>query len=951
MLPCSHSRYAVGVLAVVLATGTLGRAAKGAVTVLPESATTLAVIRDGEAYLDLHFVGWGPGWGWLGIQGTLAEAEGGAVLTGTARTGNADVTLTARVRQTGPRQVTLVTELRASADVALTCFVLALEPGPGCFPEETSKATVTAADGTVREVPLPWARKGLGDAVGQIALSGRDGDVARITLDPPRAVPTDGAARIVLAGESLKAASPALLTLTLDLPQEVTFYPSAAAVPPEAGDGAWFPFQPDTDYDRPSETAMEDWLEAPAGRHGRITRQSDRLLYKGEPIKLWGLNLCFGACAPEPALAERRARFYARHGINAVRLHKWADGPGWAGIQSKDSFAAFEPAALDRMDYQVAQFKQHGIYVKLSAHFGAQRLGAGDREAVPYLDEFGALTGDDGRVTPPHSAVHYAPELQDLQIRQIVTLLRHRNPHTGLTYAEDPAVAFIEIINEQSILFYSSMQPLKISATLRQRVARQFCAWLRERYGTHAKLAEAWGGQRAFDGFEGEGFAATGEHLDKDNILPLGNPWFWAPAQLDGSQAFRKRRLLDTLRFLYELQNQFYDRYVAAVREAGYAGELVASNWQAGEAYSHYYNLHSDARIGTIDRHNYAGGGSEGRIDNATMLRVPGSGILSSGMQQVAGLPFMLSEWISVAPNEWGSEGPAIVGAYGMGLQGWDVSFIFQNRDNGSFAERLNADRWEVTAPQVLGLFPAVSRQVLRGDVLESGEVVTRAVHVPSLGEPRLGFDDRVSQQRDTKSFGGATVPSEALGAVRCLVEFADTFHVTAPLDLSRFQQDGWLVASTGQLRWRPGTTRLDGGFTIDTPATKAAVGFHQGRRLDLGSVTLAPACRYAALYLVAKDPKGTIDQSRDLLLVALARCRNTGMKVFNDDRLLARGNGPVRLEPVKARITLRRPGTPTVVALDHNGRRTATTLPVENGSFEIDGSRDRTCYYLVSYP
>ena len=31
---------------------------------------------------------------------------------------------------------------------------------------------------------------------------------------------------------------------------------------------------------------------------------------------------------------------------------------------------------------------------------------------------------------------------------------------------------------------------------------------------------------------------------------------------------------------------------------------------------------------------------------------------------------FTLSEWAHVLPNEWQAEGPAIIGAYGLGLQG-----------------------------------------------------------------------------------------------------------------------------------------------------------------------------------------------------------------------------------------------------------------------------------------
>jgi hypothetical protein len=106
---------------------------------------------------------------------------------------------------------------------------------------------------------------------------------------------------------------------------------------------------------------MADWLEKPAGKHGRIVRQDDKLVYNGQPIKLWGLNLCFGTCAPEKALADKRAAFYPKFGINTVRLHKFADGAGWSGIQSKDSAAEYDPAGLERMDYQIAKFKAAGI--------------------------------------------------------------------------------------------------------------------------------------------------------------------------------------------------------------------------------------------------------------------------------------------------------------------------------------------------------------------------------------------------------------------------------------------------------------------------------------------------------------------------------------------------------------------------------------------------------------
>ena len=715
---------------------------------------------------------------------------------------------------------------------------------------------------------------------------------------------------------------------------------------------SWYRFEPGHTL-APGEMGMQSWLDKPAGKHGRIVRQGQTLCYDGRPIKLWGLNLCYGACAPERELAEQRAGFYAKFGINSVRLHKYADGAGWAGIQSENSCVAFDPEALDRMDYQLAQFKAAGIYVTLSAHFGSLKLGPDDQRFVPYLEEFGTFDDRKRRIATPHSGIHYSPELQDVHIRQMVNLLRHKNPYTHLTYADDPAIAFIEIINEQSILFFTSMSPLKASPTLRRQVAGRFSDWLRKKYGSHDKLRAAWS-ERAFDGFEGDGFGAVGEHLDRRNILPLGNPWYWDPAQLNGSQAYRRQRLLDTLEFLYELQCGFYDRYVQAVRKVGYEGEILASNWQAGRALSHFYNLHSDWRVGTIDRHNYFGGGSAKpgeTFNNATMLRLAGSGTLSVGLQQAADRPFMLSEWIHVFPNEWGVEGPALLGAYGLGLQGWDVSYMFQNRDTGGFSDRIGRDRWDVAAPQVLAVFPAVARQVLRGDVKESERRASLYVHVPSLANAKLGFADRVKQQYDVKTFDTDKVPARALAVARCVVEFTDAYRDTPAFDVRPFEKDDSLLSSTGQLRWHEGRSKLDGFFTIDTDATKAVVGFAQGRPCRFGDVTITPQCPFGAIYVTAREPDMDLRTSKNLLVVAIARARNTGMKLNDaEDSILERGQAPILMEPVKATLTLHRPGSPTVHLLDHDGMKTNRSLPMENGSFEINGTRDGTPYYLVEY-
>lgn len=923
--------------------------AEGRLAAFPENHTTLTVLQDGEPYLEIALMGWEPRWKYMGVRGEINEEGDASRLTNTAKTANgAELSIDLRANQTGPRQLTVHTEVGTSKDTELLYFIAAIGMAGDAFRD--GKVIVGLDGGEKKEVAFPLDKKGFGEGVVDAELIDTKGKKTRITFSRPCSIPTDGVARVVLAEGQFKASEPTKLTMTIDLPENVEFLAGSSQIPAEPGFENWYPFTPDSDHDAASEISMADWLEKPAGKHGRILRDGETLVYNGKPIKLWGINLCYSTCAPENQLAEKRAAFYSKYGINSVRLHKFADGPGWAGIQSKESFVDLDPEALDRMDYQIAAFKHRGIYVKLSAHFGSQKLGPADKKYVPYLEEFGEFSDRKNRITTPHSAVHYSPELQQVQIRQMVRLLNHKNPYTERTYAEDPAIAFLEIINEQSILFFTSMAPLKTSPTLRKQVAKRFCAWLREKYGSQEKLAEAWGGEGAFDGFEGDGFPAVGEHLDKDNILPLGNPWYFDPEQIHGSQAYRGQRLLDTMWFLYTLQNEFYSRYVQAMREAGYQGEIVSSNWQAGRSYSHFCNLHSDALVGTVDRHNYFGGGNGNRINNATMLSVPGSGTLSAGMQQVADRPFMLSEWIHVSPNEWGVEGPAVIGAYGMGLQGWDVSYMFQNRDSGTFSEKIGRDRWDVTAPQIMGVFPAVARQVLRGDVKEAELAAPTYVHVPSLAEGKLGVDDKVAQQYDVKTFTSEQVPATALAVVRSAVEFTDEYRETPAFDPSAYFEDGAYTSATGQLRWTPGTSKLDGFFTMNTEATKAIVGFAEGQTCELGNVVIKPECRYAAVYVTAKERDRSIDDSNRILVVAIARARNTGMKVFAENRIIERGESPVVMEPVKAKVLIRRDERATVHVLDHTGRRTGKTLPISHGIFEIDGARDKTCYYLVSY-
>ncbi|GAB4247727.1 MAG: hypothetical protein OHK005_14090 [Candidatus Methylacidiphilales bacterium] len=877
---------------------------------------------------------WGPDWAFTSMKGEIAGESGqpskGRFSGKLAKT-NTPFTLDV-VLQKQAEQILLSYTVRFPEATQLTLFVIEVQFSPRL----NGSGIHFISGGEAKEDVLPLEKRGLGPSVSEIRLPLPPDEKIRLDLQPPADVASDNALRIVLVKDHAPAGSEYTQTLALTLPPETRFFASPEEVPLPDNWSKWYEWQGNGQIPEESVLNLETWLDAPAGKHGRIVRKGDELFRAGKPTKFWGINVCFAATAPDKGLAERRAKRYAAHGINAVRLHKYADGHGWAGILSKESFLEFDPVKLDRMDYFIAKLKEKGIYIKLSPTFGTFKLGPADRERIPFMDEFGSGPN----VTTPPGGAYLSKEIGDLQIEQTVQLLRHKNPHTGLTYAEDPAIMVVELLNEQSALFFTTMNTLKSSPTLRRMASNAFTDWLLKRYGSVEAILARWG-SGGLNTFADEGF--TGESFEEKTVVPVGNPWFFDPEQLDGSQAHRKPRLLDTMLFLYELQNDYYRRFVEAIRQTGYTGEIVASNWQAGRAFSHYYNLHSDAQVGIVDRHNYFKG-------KTPMLARPGSGMLSTGMQQVAGHPFMLSEWIHVYPTRFPSEGVAIIAAYGMGLQGWDVSYLFQNKDDGRYEPRLGTEPWVVAQPEVLGLFPAVARQVLRQDIKTSEVTAIRSVHLPSLHEGKLGFNDQVRQGYDDKSFESSTVPAEALAAVRSLVSFDDNFKETPAFDLTPYQKDGAIVSSTGQLTWHPAPSSGDGGFfTIDTPATQAVVGFAAGRAHALTDVTLETETPYAAIYLTASEPDKTLATSRRMVLVAMGRTLNDEMRYVGAQKVQD-GNSPIKMEPVRASIQLNRFGAVKVHVLDHNGKRTGQTISVQNGKFEVNGAVTKTPYYEIAF-
>ncbi len=239
-------------------------AAESRLVAFPENSSTLTIIRDGEPYLEIALMGWEPNWKYMGLRGKVVEEESSGLLANSAKTTTgAEVSINLRARQTGPRQLTLGAEVSASKDAQLLYVVAAVTLAGEAF--EGGKALADLAGGETRQVELPrsigkdWEMRSARSAF----LTRRAGP-AQLIFAPPRDIPSDGAARVVLAEGRLAAGQPAKTSIVLDLAEEMEFLAGPSRIPFETGFEDWYVFAPDADHDRSSEIGMQSWLAAPA---------------------------------------------------------------------------------------------------------------------------------------------------------------------------------------------------------------------------------------------------------------------------------------------------------------------------------------------------------------------------------------------------------------------------------------------------------------------------------------------------------------------------------------------------------------------------------------------------------------------------------------------------------------------------------------------------------------
>ena len=912
------------------------------------------VWRGSQRLCDFDLRVWGPAWTWAEFTAMPTVKENRRVFDERmdfAKKGS--MTIHCEVQQTAPDTVTLRGTCESGTDLKITGLTLIVPSGES-LPGSTAEAT--AENGGKKTFTLPPERFKFAGAKSIVLTIPGEKPIAVIPGKNCDVAPDTGDLRIWLNGSdpALTANQPMEFSVALKFGEPVTFDPHNRVIDmknwfrlagvTDAGQGV-------NDVSPGSVIGMEDWLDKPAGKHGAPGFKGDRFVFAdGTPVKFWATNISFSMMCQPPELVDRWADKFAKHGFNLVRFHKWI-GMGWAGIMVDKDRWTLDEVKIKQFDYFHAALAKRGIYSGWSP-IAFLALCPGDRDKMVAYDEIVAAAADRTNFlkNTGYQFVNFAPDIQDIYIRQITDMLKRVNSATGKRYADDPSLAYVEMQNEDDAFFFGIGDLLKKCPTYHKQLSDKLAAWLLKHYGSEEALRKAW------EMKEGETIAAA-------TVNPIAG-WIAPNSPVP-------RRTLDRYHFMHDQQFEFYRRFEKAIRETGYKGALIGSNWQAATWLGHFYNLATDRAIGFIDRHNYA---------RDVMIRNPGSAPLSAGMQQVADRPFGLSEWGAIGLMQY--DCVPIIAAYGMGLQGWDYSAQFSGSSpwiRGDLRGGLN----EIcdTLPNI-AQYPSLARMIYRGDVKEGEIVSTRNVSMQELEDGKIGFEEKLANSGGNFQAFSGSVPVAALAVGRVVINFTDQ-PASKGLDQERLvalmDPSARVFRSvTGQLTW---DTTNEGHITINTPGTQAVIGHASGRTLTFADTTILTGNPQVNIFISALDKDATIDKARRLLVTTLGRTFDEGTVIdengskaasvpelkypsfsskerrIDEQRAEFSAKNPTLLiEPVKAEITLKRSGPCRVIPLDHAGRMLPKAEPIpvttadDSVRFTVDGDQSKTFYYLVEF-
>ncbi len=447
-------------------------------------------------------------------------------------------------------------------------------------------------------------------------------------------------------------------------------------------------------------------------------------------------------------------------------------------------------------------------------------------------------------------------------------MLDHLNPYTHRKYTEDPAVALIEINNEDAIdIGYFAPSPFYL-----HELTGLYNDWL-TKHRTPEQIATL----------------RTLAHAAAGAPVPLMQGRWEAPST-------PPERFNAEADFYNDLQRDYFVDMRNYLRQTLGSKSLVIATADHSHSNSGYPVLLAEQSMDVIDGHDYwEHPGVYAR--KSPMVNDPlNSTVVELSRSAIAGKPYTVSEVNNPYPNDYDSEGIPILASYGL-LQDWDAILWY------TFEPKADPD-WK---PYV-------------GDPFD---ISLDPVKMPELAEGALLFlrgDVEKARTLDTRSYSEQQVFDSMLLPMTDRPYFTPGFPLDLPLEheVRISSLDGAptqsfsdqplanpIVSDTHQLAWytSPQNTGL---VIVDAPRTQALIGFVRANDKSDSNLSAQVENTFCSILLSSLDDKPIADASK-MLLIAGGRVENTGQQWNVVGTAVTNwGTTPTLIDQVRGTLTLR---------------------------------------------
>lgn len=550
------------------------------------------------------------------------------------------------------------------------------------------------------------------------------------------------------------------------------------------------------------------------------------------------------------------AKFLAKKGVNMIRFH----GHIHSITNDIEQVNTEEVDAIWRL---VAAMKKEGIYTTISPYW------AGSVDNIPSGWELGDYEGS----VKPWGLMYFEDKLKNAYKTWVEYLFSETNLYTGIALKDDPAVALIQIKNEDGVFWYTQQD---FQPSLKAKVESQFYDWLITKYTTIENAYVAW----------------ENTTLPEDNTVGgrMGQYKIWDATQ--DQTGGKQKRLTDQIEFYADVQRGFYGEIYEHYKDIGCQQLISGNNWKTASPTrlfdaERWTNEVCDVMAANRYYHpDHIGDNSGWRIEpnhqyvGSSALRNPHKFPINT--KQVKGKPFIMSESGWNLPHKYQAEGPFLIASY-MSLTGFDAYYWF-SPTSYSYDElpyfdftKVNGQmpmfRWTVSTPGQIGMFPANALMYRRGFIQKGDAVVHEERTLQSIYErevPIISEDNSFDPNRDSygnaQDEGETDIPPIAHLTGQVTVKYngdpLDTY-VSPDLENMLDLANKKIGSITDELSW----DYNKGICLLDAPAAKGFCGFPGGNgSFSLTDVTIKTTNDYVVVNVVAMDDK-PINESKKILI------------------------------------------------------------------------------------